>query len=423
MAARGPGGRKYPWGNDFDRRKLLCSKSGLRDTERHVSSRELSFPGVSPYGAMDMAGSVWEWCLDWYDGSYCKFGAAINPINLKTGTSRILRGGSWGNSNPELFRTSYRNGNNPALRYIINGFRCLSKATRISDRQRFLRNRPPRPASPPRHAVVAPVPIPRPASAQPAPAPQWVRVASAPASPPTSGSHVSGASAVNPLDGAVLVYVPTGTYTLGDTDQSDNPPHKVILTGYHIYKHPVTVAQYRRFCCAVGRSMPYDQFWSWKDEHPIVNVNWDDAQAYCNWADVRLPTESEWEMAARGTDGGKYPWGNDFDYRKLCCSKSQIWDAKGTSPVGSFPSGASPFGALDMAGNVWEWCQDLYDKEFWKLPPVVNNPANLKNGRMRVVRGGSWANTDPLFFRAARRNYLTPSSRLVNYGFRCASGP
>ena len=151
--------------------------------------------------------------------------------------------------------------------------------------------------------------------------------------------------------------------------------------------------------------MPVPPSWGWKDDHPIVNVTWADAQAYCGWAGVRLPKESEWEKAAHGEDGRTFPWGNTFDNTKLWCSVSEKRDS--TAPVGSFPAGASPCGALDMAGNVWQWCEDRYDTEHdW-----------------RVVRGGSWSSTNPVDFRAASRLRDDPVYRGSDLGFRCASGP
>jgi len=137
----------------------------------------------------------------------------------------------------------------------------------------------------------------------------------------------------------------------------------VNLDGYWIYKYEVTVAQYRKFCNETGSNMPEAPSWGWQDDHPIVHVSWDNATAYTQWAGVRLPTEAQWEKAARGTDGRAYPWGNEWDATK--CANSVGQRLSSTKPIGSYPSDTSPYGALDMAGNVWEWCADWYDGNYY----------------------------------------------------------
>ena len=231
---------------------------------------------------------------------------------------------------------------------------------------------------------------------------------------------VAGPTKKNDRDGAEMVFVPAGQFTMGDRDQSDNYPHQVTLSGFYIYKDLVTVAQYGKFCSATGHKMPEAPSWGWNEDHPIVNVSWNDAQAYCQWAGVRLPTEAEWEKAARGTDGRQYPWGDAFDSSRLQCSKSATGDAKSTAPVGSFPSGASPYGALDMAGNVLEWCADWYDQDYTKKSNLTN-PSGPKSGNVRVLRGGSWYNDIPVIFRASFRDSVDPASWNFGGGFRCAS--
>ena len=218
-----------------------------------------------------------------------------------------------------------------------------------------------------------------------------------------------------------MVLIPAGEFPMGDEDLSDNPRHTVFLDSYYISKNPVTVAQYRKFCTDAGRKMPDAPEWGWKDDHPIVNVNWEDADAYCRWVGGYLPSEAQWEKAARGGDGRKYPWGNEWDNSRLQCSKKKYADAKSTAPVGSFLGGASPYGALDMAGNVWEWCADWYEEDYPKSAPN-KNPTGPAQGSRRVLRGGSWYFIIPDFFRAAYRNWLFPTGRYILVGFRCASG-
>jgi len=227
---------------------------------------------------------------------------------------------------------------------------------------------------------------------------------------------------INPKDGVEMVYVAPGPFFMGDDDITDNPRHIVTLSGYYIYKNDVTVAMYRKFCQATGRAMPPTPGWGWKEDNPMVDVAWDDAKAYCDWAGVHLPTEAQWEKAARGTDGRFFPWGNDWNTSRLRCSKYDVGDAGGTAPAGSTPSGASPCGALDMAGNVWQWCADWYDDNDWKNANEVD-PKGPRFATRHVQRGGSWGDVDNKYFRAAFRLNLAPDFNNYNNGFRGAFGP
>jgi formylglycine-generating enzyme len=229
----------------------------------------------------------------------------------------------------------------------------------------------------------------------------------------------------NPIDGAELVAVPAGEFIMGSDDGPDDerPRRRVYLNGFRIYLTEVTVAQYRAFCAACGRSMPDPPSWGWKDDHPIVNVSADDAQAYAQWAGVALPTEAQWEKAARGPDGRNYPWGNEWNPDKCHCSRAKLNDAQGTAPVTAHPEGASPCGALDMVGNVWELCADWYRKDCYRTAPS-RNPTGPSSGAVRVVRGGSWAFIGGAAFRATRRaneNYLPAGSDHLAGGFRCVA--
>jgi formylglycine-generating enzyme required for sulfatase activity len=228
---------------------------------------------------------------------------------------------------------------------------------------------------------------------------------------------------INPKDGAEMIFIPAGNFIMGSDNGAtdEKPQHTVYLDGYWIYKTAVTVGQYKKFCAATGNKMPGAPPWGWIDTHPMVNVSWDDAKAYCGWAGVSLPTEAQWEKAARGIDGREYPWGNDFDKSRLQASSAKYGDANSTAAVGSFPSGASPWGALDMAGNVWEWCSDWYDENYYKSAPN-KNPTGPLSGQARVLRGGSWYFNYPYFFRASFRYWLTPADWFNLNGFRCASG-
>jgi serine/threonine-protein kinase len=160
-----------------------------------------------------------------------------------------------------------------------------------------------------------------------------------------------------------------------------------------------------------GSYQPKDAF----ADHPVIYVSWYGATAYCQWAGRRLPTEAEWEKAAGGTDSRKLPWGNEPPNESLANVSSYVG---GTSPVGNYPAGASPYGALDMAGNVWEWTYDTFDENYYDSLPK-DNPQGPRTQRAKVLRGGSWAN----IARGARvrnRDGYVADFRDENRGFRCA---
>ena len=250
----------------------------------------------------------------------------------------------------------------------------------------------------------------------------FLLLASHPSARATQHPKIPAASATrtNPRDGGVMIYVPAGLFMMGDNDldqQFQNcPRHMVTLDAFWIYKNDVTVAQYRKFCQETGKEMPKAPDWGWKEDHPIVNVSWDEAKAYCDWAHTSLPTEEQWEKAARGTRGRKYPWGNKWDPGKLWCSSGKYkWE---TVPVGSFPAGASPYGCLDMAGNVEQWCADWYDGSYYRKGNN-HNPKGPTTGEDRMALGGSWDAKFELYLRCGIRHFLPPGLRYASCGFRC----
>ena len=234
-----------------------------------------------------------------------------------------------------------------------------------------------------------------------------------------AGTQV-GQEIVGP-DGGKMVWVPAGEFMMGTAEGGElfadaRPAHKVRITkGFWLGKCTVTVAQWRRYLQETGGQAGPG------NDYPKVWVSWDDATAYCQHYGLSLPTEAQWEYAARGAEGRKYPWGNEWDPKK-CCS----WDNPGptgfTWPVGSFPAGAAWCGALDMAGNVWQWCRDWYDDKYYANSPEAD-PTGPDTGKYRLLRGGSWnGGTD--YCRAAYRDYdLDPAIRDDGGGFRCSRTP
>jgi iron(II)-dependent oxidoreductase len=224
-----------------------------------------------------------------------------------------------------------------------------------------------------------------------------------------------------PQDDGEMVRVPAGEFTMGSNDNGEEkPPHRVYLDGFHIDKYEVTNGLYRLFMAATSRAAPSywnDEKWNGAGQ-PVVGVSWHDADAYCKWAGKRLPTEAEWEKAARGTDGRKYPWGEQWDASRANSDESKLGE---TVPVGSYLGGLSPYGAHDMAGNVWEWVADWYDANYYKQSPE-RNPQGPGSGRYRVLRGGSWYYDGAVNLRSASRYRITPVIRYDFVGFRCARG-
>ncbi len=242
---------------------------------------------------------------------------------------------------------------------------------------------------------------------------------------------------VNSVDNAEMVLIPTGKFLMGISEKQlaeilkanpelkrdifacEMPQRNLDMNAYYIYKNEVTVAQYRTFCDKTNRKMPTEPSWKWQDNHPMVNVSWNDAKAYADWAEVSLPTEAQWEKAARGEDARIFPWGNVWDAKKCCNPLGANCPEKGTSPVGNFPAGASPFGVNDMTGNAWEWCADWYSDDYYKTA-TPKNPMGPLSGSWRVLRGGSWRSSNTIYFRTTDRGYAGPVMKISYIGFRCA---
>jgi len=236
-------------------------------------------------------------------------------------------------------------------------------------------------------------------------------------------------------DGGTYVWVPEGLFTMGSTEeqytyqvkhnadsnwmQNEKPAHSVTISkGFWLGRCEVTNAQYRKFCEAAGVRFPPES--DQGEDHPMVGVNWAEARAYCRQLGMRLPTEAEWEYAARGAEGRWYPWGDQAD-EEASCNRANTGPGGATFPVGTFPEGASWCGALDMSGNVWEWCADRYDPAYYAASPAVD-PLGPAVGELRVFRGGS-CRSYPWQSRGALRNKDNPESRITDRGFRAVISP
>ena len=309
---------------------------------------------------------------------------------------------------------------------------------------------------------------------------------------PEPGAGRPGDVATNPKDGAEMVWIPAGEFLMG-ADRTENeriydkfgwdkdwiekyakdeaPKHRVQLDGFWIYKYEVTVGQFQKFVNATGYKTEAEKegwsYWfntdkstwekgegiSWRCPfgkgqpaergHPVVCVSWNDAHAYCRWAGVRLPTEAEWEYAARGGDTGlagkphhAFVWGSDAPNKPV----ANMWDESAarkwpkanylrfanyddghayTAPVGTYP--ANGFGLFDMAGNAWEWCSDWYGEKYYAESPA-KNPTGPREGKYRVARGAAWYD-NPDYLRVSNRGWIAPEFRYTINGFRSARTP
>ena len=222
--------------------------------------------------------------------------------------------------------------------------------------------------------------------------------------------HLPATTTPSGAKGGEMVCVPAGEFMMGsDNGNSDEKPiHRVYLDEFYIDKYEVTNAQYNKCVSAgaCGQNTKYDGFTD--PQQPVVGVTWHQADTYCKWVGKRLPTEAEWEKAARGTGEG------------IDCSKANYYKCghKKTKPVGSYPFGAGPYGAMDMAGNVWEWCSDRYDEKYYSKNPN-RNPTGPASGKYHVLHGGSW-NAYPNLLRSSNRTRNDPDNLSSSNGFRCA---
>lgn len=426
-AARGPSGRPFPWGTAEPDDSLTAQGVGWpgRST-RDVGTTPL---GASWCGVLDMVGNAWEWCRDYYDENFYSSSAASDddPENTWKSRERVTRGASWMN---EAFfqRASIRRGEQETHFSHDLGFRVMLPGPPPTSSEilhpRALTNyqRPSLPNSP-RMAVI---------QQQQAAAARLPggRVPAVPPGQPIPGELFSPlprrsrfSFRVNPVDGSTMVRVSEGTFTMGADGGAagEGPAHRVqIIPGYWIYQTEVTNESYLRFCRATGHRLPRveDAERFGQPRQPVTGVDWADAQAYARWAKAMLPSEALWEFAARGKDGRMYPWGNEPPSQgKANYGKSSA--AGRPLPPEDGWRGTAPSGAVDMAGNVLEWCRDGFNLDFYSTPlAVLANPESFLTTPLRPCRGGDWSSS-AADLRVTRRVGLDPKTLSPRVGFRC----
>ncbi len=241
---------------------------------------------------------------------------------------------------------------------------------------------------------------------------------------------------ISDKDGMISLYVPAGNFLMGSTDSDpttladEKPQHTVYLDAFWIDQTEVTNAMYAK-CVSAGAcnqpasvgSVTHSSYYgnSEFDYYPVIDVNWNMADAYCKWAGGQLPTEAQWEKAARGSDGRTYPWGEGIDCSHANYSPSSGSACEGdTTAVGSYEAGKSPYGAYDMAGNVEEWVDDWYSDTYYSNSPS-SNPLGSNSGQYRVYRGGDW-HYEEAIAKSRFRDWMKPEYADSFTGFRCARG-
>ena len=453
-AARGTNGRIYPWGSDWDGGRLNYCDSNCEydwadkdqdDGYQYTAPVGSYADGVSPYGAHDMAGNVWEWVQDRYSDGYYAASPRRNPQGPDSGDSRVLRSGAW-LTNSSGVRSAFRGLFGPSFRGYGLGFRLVAPDL-----------------SQPEMTVTPPVQLDAVVNTTSTPTPRLT---------PTADEPAAGATRL--IEGIPFVYVPAGEFTMGSSDadvqaavtlclsyQSDcaasrfadeQPQHSVYVDGFWVMRTEVTNAQYGQFVSTAGYET--QRFWSadgweWRTSNgvttpeywanalyndpnqPVVGVSWYEATAYARWLAerrdlaIRLPSEAEWEKAARGRTDRIFPWGNTWNpslanYCDLLCDEQKDKALRdgfvNSAPVGSYPNGASPYGVVDMAGNSWEWVADVYNPGYY-AESHSHNPIGVEGSADRSMRGGSWRDA-PRSLRLANRGNNLPESREQNIGFR-----
>ena len=393
-AARGGlEGKRYPWGDESP----VCTpgaENGAQFYDCDGSTLTVPVMSFSPngYGLFDMTGNVWEWVNDWYGKDYYSSSPSENPNGPVEGDLRVLRGGPGFNDGYYL-RNAVRYWRSPDSSDINIGFRCA--ADDINDE---------------------------------------------PTEDSASSVLAVGSSKINSIDDLTMIYVPAGAFLMGSEEghKNEEPVHEVYLDAYWMNQHEVTNDQFAAFLNDQGNQKEGGGNWLddgadnvllakvgkvWKaktghEDHPAVQVSWYGAKAYCEWSEGRLPTEAEWEKAARGgLEGKKYPWGDEPPVCVGDDNEASTSGCGGPNSVMRFsPNG---YGLFDMAGHVWEWVADWYGEDYYTFSPY-NNPEGPEDNITKVLRGGSWFNFGD-GTRSAFRNERFPTTTEYDIGFRCVS--
>jgi formylglycine-generating enzyme required for sulfatase activity len=381
----------YPWGYDFDETRLnFCDKNcGYAFADKSLddgyaeTSPVGSFPeGASPYGVLDLSGNVIEWAADWYAADYYQSSPPSNPLGPGSGQTRVMRGGAWA-INRYYVSSAQRWAWNPSFQHRALGFRCALG---------------------------------------------------------TSSNSASLSGEMIDHQGVVMKYVPAGEFTMGSDEAmaptQEKPAHEVYLDAFYMDKYEVTNKLYKA-CVDAGACQPPLDFNSFTrssyygnpdfENHPVIYVDWNMAKTYCEWRGAQLPTEAQWEKAARGTDARTYPWGEG-----ISCDKANYWPKDqacigDTTKVGTYESNVSPYGVYDMAGNVMEWVADWYSDMYYSVSPASNPLGSASgSGEVRVFRGGSWMISDQGVRTTSRHWVRNSFGHVPHYsqdlGFRCARG-
>ena len=358
-AARGTDARLWPWGN----RPPDANRCNF---DKHITTTSpvQQFPqSASPYGALDMAGNAWEWTSSNFRNY--PYTADDGREDLTNGEARTVRGSSYTHTAREI-RAADRHCFVPGTRGPYLGFRVARQTS----------------------AQSTPIGL------------EWVDI-------------------------------PAGEFPMGNDPRdfhdlalpNEYPAHSLALAEFSIAQTPVTNAEYALFTQATGHLAP--AHWIGgdipreKEQHPVTNISWDSAREFCQWARVRLPNEAEWEKAARGTgsaDARVYPWGNRIP-QIPCANYGQDVKTQSTTPVDEFPDGASPYGVLDMAGNVWEWTSTVLADYPYRADDGREDPASREH---RVLKGGSFYSPNQNYIRCASRSSSYPQRRRDHIGFRVA---